>query len=127
MPYRYSILCAALAVLTPIVAHAADYETILVDKGQSVDVYWEVNLAGRVYVAADINGQPACLDYWWIVWPFTQVRSLGRQCGRAVFALPSLGDWAIGGKLRAGGADAPTRLRATSQESIAYKFPEISF
>jgi hypothetical protein len=108
-------------------AHAEDYSTVWVDPGRSVDVYWDINLSGRVFLAADVDGRAACLDYWWIVWPFTQIKQLGRHCGRATFDLPTLSDWAIGGKLRAGGADARTRLRGASSESVAHQFPEISF
>jgi hypothetical protein len=121
---------AAAAVLGPMPssgARAEDYVTVWVDSGQSVDVYWSVNLSGTVYLAADIDGRAACLDYWWIVWPFTQIKQLGRFCGRAKFELPGLSDFAIGGKLRAGGAESRTRLRGTSIESVAHNFPEIHF
>lgn len=108
-------------------ARAGDYETIFLEPGNTVDVYWNVNVSGKLYVAADINGRPACLEYWWIVWPFTQIKSLGRRCGRASFALPALSDWAIGGKLRASGATARTRVRATAQEQVSHRFPELHF
>lgn len=108
-------------------ALAADYETIWVGPGQSVDVYWGVNLSGKVFVAADADGQPSCLDYWWITWPLGRNVGLGRHCGRATFDLPGLGSFAIGGKLRAGGADAKTRIRGTADERVAHRFPEISF
>jgi hypothetical protein len=117
----------ALVAMCALPARAEDYKTVWVSPGESVDVYWDINLSGKVYLAADIDGRPACLDYWWIVWPFAQVKNVGRHCGRASFDLPSLSDWAIGGKLRAGGADARTRLRGTAQESVAHRFPEIAF
>ena len=120
-------LALSLATLLSCPAHAEDYETIWVDPGKSVDVYWSVNLSGKVYVAADVGGSPACLDYWWIVYPFTQIKQLGRHCGRASFELPTFSDWAIGGKLRSGGADIRTRIRGTAVESIAHHFPEINF
>jgi hypothetical protein len=106
---------------------ADDFVTIWVDPSKSVDVYWSINLSGTVYVAADVDGQPACLDYWWIVWPFTQIQQLGHYCGRAKFALPGISSFAIGGKLRAGGATVRTRLRGTSTEGVAHKFPELKF
>jgi hypothetical protein len=106
---------------------AADYETVWVDTGTAVDVYWNVNLSGKVFIVADIDGNPACLDYWWVVWPFTQIKKLGHHCGRATFELPTLGDWGIGGKLRAGGAVSLTRLRGTAQESVAHNFPALNF
>ncbi|MFF0948269.1 hypothetical protein ACFYE9_11510 [Rhizobium leguminosarum] len=104
-------------------AAADEYQTIWIDKGQSVDIYWQVNLAGKVYLSADVAGQPACLDYWWIIYPFTQIKKLGRHCGRASFLLPGLSDWGIGGKLRAGNAEGKTRILGTSQETVANSFP----
>jgi hypothetical protein len=120
-------LAGCLAVLLSCSAHAGSSEIFWVDPGKNVDVYWDVNLSGKVYLAADVNGIPACLDYWWIVWPFTQIKQLGRHCGRAVFELPTLGDWAIGGKLRAGGATVRTRIQGTADEALAHNFPEIHF
>lgn len=108
-------------------ARADDLVTIWVDPGVNVDVYWNINLSGTVYIAADIDGRPACLDYWWIVWPFTQIVQLGKHCGHAKFELPGLSNFALGGKLRAGGAEARTRLRGTSNEKVAHNFPEIAF
>jgi hypothetical protein len=116
-----------LAALLSCPTHAGEYETFWVDPGKSVDVYWSINLSGKVFLVADVGGNPACLDYWWIVWPFTQIKQLGRHCGRVTFQLPTLSDWAIGGKLRAGGADAQTRVRGTAQESVAHQFPELKF
>lgn len=124
---RLGAFLAILALVATSWARAADYTTIWIDPGKTADVYWAVNLSGRVYLAADRDGQPACLDYWWIAWPFTQIKGLGRVCGRATFDLPGLSNVAIGGKLRAGGADARTRIRGTADERVAHRFPEISF
>jgi hypothetical protein len=107
---------------------AQDLKTLEISPGESIDVYWEANLSGKIYVAADVAGSPACLDFWWILWPSTRIKNLGHQCGRMRFDLPSLtGDWAIGGKLRAGGAKARTRIQATSIETVAHNFPDIYF
>jgi hypothetical protein len=125
-PNQLGLIVIVLVVLA-VPLRADNYETIFVDPGNTVDVYWSINLSGKLYVAADTNGTPACVDYWWIVWPFAQIKSLGRQCGRASFALPSLSDWALGGKLRAGGAAARTRIRATAEEQIAHRFPGLNF
>ncbi|MBI5262913.1 MAG: hypothetical protein HY852_13955 [Bradyrhizobium sp.] len=127
MRLAWLVLAILMANSLAHAARAEDYKTIWVDPGQSVDVYWDINLSGKVFLAADINGHAACLDYWWIVWPFTQIKQLGRHCGRATIDLPTLSDWAVGGKLRAGGAEARTRLRGTASEAVAHRFPEISF
>lgn len=113
--------------LSPTSASHAENNMVWVTPGQSVDVYWELNLSGEIFVVADAEGQPACLNYWWITWPFGRVVKLGRHCGRATFELPGIGSLAIGGKLRAGGADTKTRLRGTADETVASKFIDINF
>jgi hypothetical protein len=107
---RSAVFLVATMMLSPVAISAAEYETILVNPGQNVDIYWEINLSGKIFLAADIHGQPACLNYWWVTWPFGRNLELGRHCGRATFELPGLGSFAVGGKLRAGGADATTRI-----------------
>lgn len=109
-------------------AIAADYETFTVNAGESIDVYWSVNLSGWVYVqAVDEDGAAACLDYWWIVYPFTNIKQLGNHCGATKFELPGISDWAVGGKLRAGGATARTTVYGTADETVAHQFPPIEF
>src|SRR5450432_2603664 len=98
--HTVSVLCSLL-LASPVFAD--DYVTVWLDPGQSTDIYSAVNLSGKVYLAADVGGLPACLDYWWIVWPFTQIKSLGQHCGRVHFDIPPLHNLAIGGKLRASG------------------------
>lgn len=116
-----------LAVLSASPALAQDYNTEWVEPGKSVLLYWNLNLSGKVFVAADTNGNAACLDYWWKTIPLFITLKLGRHCGRASFDLPGLSNFAAGGGLYAGGADQKTRLRGTSQERVAHDFPEISF
>jgi hypothetical protein len=123
-----SWLIALLALATANVpSKEEEAQTLWVDPSQTVDVYWSVNLSGTVYVAADVDGRPACLDYWWIRWPTTSIKSLGRHCGRAAFVLPGLSELAVGGKLRAGNASERTRLRGTASEKVARDFLRGSF
>lgn len=114
---------AFIAAMISSSALAADYKTVWIDKGGSADIYWEINLAGKVYLAADHEGSPACLDYWWIAWPFGNIKQLGRHCGRVEFSLPGLTSFSVAAKLRAGGADSRTRVIGTSSESVANSFP----
>ena len=96
MSYVRLALVGLLAAVLACPAHAEDYKTLWVDPGKSVDVYWDINLSGRVYSAADTGGSAACLDYWWIVWPLGQIKKLGRHCGRVTFDLPRTSDWGVG-------------------------------
>jgi hypothetical protein len=120
-------LCVLLLAIPVSESQAEDAITVWVDPSRSVDVYWGVNLSGTIYVAADVDGRPACLEYWWIRWPTTSVKPLGRHCGAASFSIPSLADFAIGGKLRAGGADTRTRIRGSASEKVARDFFKIEF
>lgn len=122
---RRGAIVLALFSVSP--ALAQDYSTEMVDPGKSVLLYWNINLSGKVFVAADANGNAACLDYWWVTIPFFTEVKLGRHCGRASFELPGLSKFAAGGKLYAGGAEQTTRIRGTSLERVARNFPEISF
>jgi hypothetical protein len=115
-----AILLALLLGNSASNAGANDDTTVWVDPSNSVDVYWNINLSGTVRVVADVDGRPACIDYWWIQWPLGSIKSLGRHCGSASFALPGLSDLAIGGKLRAGGAEVRTRIKSSATEKVAH-------
>lgn len=121
MVVRPSLLAAILSAALPTAAHSKDVDTTWVERGQSVDVYWEINVEGKIFVAADSEGRRACLDYWWIAWPFGKVIDLGRHCGQAAFKLPGIGEFSIGAKLRAGKADARTRIRSSTIEEPILK------
>lgn len=110
----------------PLIARG-DVVTVTVEPGENADVYFQINLEGRVFVAADVDGEPACLDYWWITWPLGRVVELGRHCGRAAFDLPGFGDLAVASKLRAGGSEHRTRIQGTSSEKVARNFVDLSF
>ena len=120
-------LCALLMIYPMAAAQADDPVTIWLDPSKSVDVYWAINLSGKVYVAADVDGRPACLEYWWIRWPTTTIKSLGRHCGSASFSIPGLADFSIGGKLRAGDADSRTWIRGAASGRVARDFFRAEF
>ena len=124
---RNTLLVALLASFRVAPVAAQDYETIWVDPGQNVDVYWQINLAGTVYVAADVDGAAACLDYWWITWPLGRVEQLGQHCGRKSFDLPGLGHFSIGDKLRAGVLRRVPVFVGQRMEGVARRFPNITF
>lgn len=100
-----------------------DYRTVWVEVGESTDIYWELNLKGKLYLYAEADGKAACLDYWWIVWPLSQIKKLGTHCGKAEFEIPGLRQLALGGKLRAGNATVRTKVIGTSSELVARTLP----
>ena len=99
---------------------ARDYEVIDIIPGQSKDVYFEINLKGRVYIR--IVGPPgaeACATFWWIKWPLGNIKDLGRHCGSATFEIPGWLDLAVSSKLRVGSANSPLKIVASENASIA--------
>lgn len=120
-------LFALCVSLLPGVAASRDWLVVWINPGQNVDIYTQVNMSGRIFVAADIGGNPACLNYWWITWPLGRIEDLGRHCGRAAFDVPGWSSLTISSRLRAGGAEAPTRVQGSAIEAIALGFPNIRF
>jgi hypothetical protein len=51
----------ALQLATGSFVSADHVRTIWIDPGQKIDIYSAINLSGTVYLAADANGQAACL------------------------------------------------------------------
>src|SRR5207248_2225009 len=87
--------------LAPQVGRTADYQVIDVQPGLTVDVYFEINLAGTVALRIATKTGPGCAELWWIKWPLGDIKSLGKKCGSARLAIPGITDFAVAGKLRA--------------------------
>jgi hypothetical protein len=104
-------------------AQAADYQLISVEPGQNVDLYFEINLSGEVFLRIGSRGGSGCADFWWINWPFGNLQSLGSHCGAARFKIPGLTSFAIASKLRAGGVTEPTKIVAAASEQVANSVP----
>jgi hypothetical protein len=98
---------------------AAEYQVIDLQPGQTVDVYFDINLSGSVSLRIVTKSGLGCAELWWIKWPLGDIKSLGRKCGSARIALPGITDFAIAGKLRAGGASVPMKIIAASNERVA--------
>lgn len=101
---------------------AADaLQRIDLNKGTTVDVYFEVNVDGKLYVRiAAKPGESNCADFWWIKWPFGNVESLGRHCDFASFSIPGIMNLAYSAKLRAGGTTNNVKLGVSATESVAH-------
>lgn len=100
-------------------AIAADYQIIDVRPGETVDTYFQINLSGKVYVRIETKRGPSCAEFWWIIWPFGTIKSLGRQCNGENFEIPGLSDFAFSSKLRAGGVAESTKLIVSASEAVA--------
>ena len=114
-----SLLFAALVLAVPARA-AENYQIIDVPTGAPRDVYFEINLSGKVYLhLVAENGAEACAEFWWIKWPVGNIKSLGRHCGNAEFETPGLLDFAFSAKLRVGGANTHPKIVASDDVQVA--------
>lgn len=119
---RYRLWLAPILVSGLLLATAArsagEFEIIDVPAATNKDVYFQINVSGKVYLRLVAeNGGEACADFWWIKWPLGTVEKLGRHCGSAQFTIPTFfSDFAVSSKLRVGGAN--THLKIAASDSI---------
>jgi hypothetical protein len=113
------VFAIAFETLLLQVSQAADYQVIDVQPGQTVDVYFEINLSGSVSLRVATKAGPGCAEMWWIKWPLGDIQSLGKKCGSARIVLPGITDFAFAGKLRATGVKMPTKIVAAANERVA--------
>lgn len=128
---RGAIVASVLAVQTffvlllavapkPVFAQASDRRIYTVHKGESADLYFEINLKGVVYIrVAAKPGESNCANFWWIKWPFGNIVSLGRHCGTAGFKIPGVLDFAFSSKLRVGATENEVKIAVSASESLA--------
>lgn len=96
-----------------------DPQIHVVNKGQSADLYFQINIKGTVFVkVAAKPGESNCADFWWIKWPLGTVESLGRHCGAASFKIPGLFDFAFSSKLRVGATANQVKIALSASESL---------
>jgi hypothetical protein len=116
---RWSI-AALIAMLGSISSQAADPQIETVQRGESRDLYFQINLSGKVFVNIGASaGGSNCAEFWWIKWPFGNIQSLGRHCGAASFDIPDLKDLAISSKLRVGGTTNQVKIAISASEAVA--------
>jgi hypothetical protein len=111
------LICIFVMIAAPV--RAADYQLISLRPGQTVDVYFEINLNGSVALRIETATGTGCAEFWWIKWPFGNITSLGRLCGSTHIAIPGLSELTISGKLRASGVRVPTKIIAAASERVA--------
>jgi len=99
-------------------AQARDYQIIAVSAGDTADVYFEINLSGKVYLRIVAPpGAEACADLWWIKWPLGNIQDVGRRCGSLQLEVPGLTDIAISAKLRVRAGNSPLKIVAAATEA----------
>jgi hypothetical protein len=113
-----AIVCVVFLLIAS-AAEAEDYQVIDVQPGQTVDVYFQINLEGSLALRILTKNGAGCAELWWIRWPLGNIRSLGRRCGAIRLTIPGFSDFSVAAKLRASGVSAPTKIIAASTERVA--------
>lgn len=104
------------------------YQVIDLPAGAQTDLYFQVNVTGKLYVRlAARDGKTACANLWWVKWPFGTVEQLGRVCDRAAIDIPALADISLSSRLRAGGVDRDLKALLTASEAVFVSPPPFSF
>lgn len=99
---------------------ARDVQIVDLPAGAQRDLYFEINVKGKVYIKiAAADRSRACASFWWIKWPFGSVHHLGQHCDFAEFDIPGLISGAISAKLRVGGASKHLKLVLSADEQVA--------
>lgn len=119
----FVLLMLTIAGLPSASANAADYQMIELNRGQTVDVYFDINLAGTVALRIATKSGPGCADLWWIKWPFGNIESLGRRCGSFRLSIPGITRFAVAAKLRASGVQRATKIITAATEQVANSVP----
>lgn len=101
-------------------SRASDFQIVEVQPGSNVDVFFQINLSGKVYTKIEQRDGPGCANFWWILWPFGSIRQLGQHCGYAEFDIPGLFDVSISSKLRAGGVTQITKIAFSATAEVAH-------
>lgn len=101
---------------------AENQKVIEIVPGQNGDAYFEINLKGSVYVylVGEPGGEP-CADFWWIIWPLGNIKTLGRFCHQATFEIPGWTSFAFSSKLRVGGAKNRVKVAVSENSEVAHK------
>lgn len=113
------LLAATIFLCSEESPRAAPVQIIDLKPGQTVDIYFEINLSGNVVIRIATQTGVGCADLWWIKWPLGNVSSLGRHCGTARIPIPGFSSFAIAAKLRATGVTVNTKIIAASTETVA--------
>lgn len=117
-----AVMLTLAGTLTSPAAADDRYHILYLPAGEQSDVYFQVNVAGQIYIRlAAADGKQACVNFWWIKWPLGTVEQLGRHCDQAHFDVPGLGSASASSKLRAGGVDRDMKALVTADERVANK------
>ena len=81
-----------------------------------VDVYFAINLRGKVFVTITNEQGSACAKFWWIKWPFGNTGSLPNVCGAGEFEIPTLPN--IAAKLRAQSLSGDVKIVVKDQVEV---------
>jgi hypothetical protein len=95
-----------------------DVQIIDILAGQQADVFFQINTTGKLYLKIVAQSGESCINLWWIKWPSNSVEQLGRKCGNVIIDTPDVPNGAQAARLRAGPANAHTKIAVFSDASV---------
>jgi hypothetical protein len=98
-------------------------KTIEINIGETKEVYFYINLTGKLHYKISNESGTNRLKFWWVKGPFGNVEGLGELIGEG--SLPYKG--LVWGKLKASSADSQTFVQIEESSKIVTKFPPIYF
>jgi hypothetical protein len=122
-----ALVCFPIVASQPSWGQAANYHITDIAAGDTADIFFEINIAGKVYLSIRGRSGSECVDLWWIRWPLGSVDRLGKRCGNIALKIPGLADTSVAAKLRGRAINGPVKIVGSSNESVAFDFPPFSF
>lgn len=116
---RFAWSIFAIAALQSTAAHTQG-QLVSLPPNSAGDVYFQVNMSGTVFVNVMDPEGAGCAEFWWILWPFGNIKELGRHCGGASFEIPRLMSLSISSKLRAATGSRPVKIGVADKAEVAH-------
>jgi len=124
---RACLILIILVAPLPSWGQGANYHITDIAAGDTADIFFEINTAGKIYLSIRGRSGSECVDLWWIRWPLGSIDRLGRRCGNIALKIPGLADISVAAKLRGRAITGPVKIVGSSNERVAFDFPPFSF
>jgi hypothetical protein len=99
------------------------YDTIKILPGETKQIYFYVNLDGRLYYKIQNKSGTNKVKAWWIKGPFGSVEGISDLVGTGNIPFKGL----LWGRLKVSNADSETMIYVTEEAQVANNFPTIHF
>lgn len=112
-----------VAVMIFIIISSADGDQVRINPNETKDLYFFINLSGRLYYKVQNKSGTNKVKAWWVKGPFGSVEGVGNLVGSGNIPFKGL----LWGKLKVSDADSETVIYVTEEAKVANNFPTIHF